>query len=143
VGRAEALTLFDFVVPLLKPVGRNGVSAPVALSYNSQNWRRDGAATYKLGADVGYGFGWRLMAGSLTPIYTSPTTFLHWLFTDASGAEYKLDVNTSGVWRSKEGIYVSYDTNSYRLQFSDGSTWLMDCVAGASEQDSGTRVSVR
>lgn len=129
----------NYMVPLLKPVGRNGVSAPVALSYNSQNWRRDGSTTYKLGADVGYGFGWRLMAGSLTPIYSSPTTFLHYLFTDASGAEYKLDVNTGGVWSSKEGIYVAFNTSTNRLEFSDGSTWLMDCVAGANEQDSGTR----
>ena len=115
------------------------LDSPVALSYNSQNWRRDGSTTFKLGADVGYGFGWRLMAGSLTPIYSSPTTFLHYLFTDASGAEYKLDVNTGGVWSSKEGIYVSFNTSTNRLEFSDGSTWLMDCVAGANEQDSGTR----
>jgi RHS repeat-associated protein len=128
----------NYMVPLVKPVGRNGVSAPIALSYNSQLWRKDGSTIYKLGADVGYGFGWRLMAGSVVPIY-SGSTLLHYLFTDASGAEYKLDVNASGVWSGKEGIYVSFNSNTNRLEFTDGSTWLMDCVSGANEQDSGSR----
>ena len=38
------------------------------MSYNSQVWRQKGAGIFKLGRDVGYGFGWRVQAGSLTPL---------------------------------------------------------------------------
>jgi hypothetical protein len=31
----------NYTLPLLNPVARGGMSVPFALSYNSQNWRRD------------------------------------------------------------------------------------------------------
>jgi hypothetical protein len=66
-------------------------------------------------------------------------TVHHWVFTDATGAEYKLDVSENGIWRSREGIYVWYDANTDKLYFPDGSFWLMGCVSGGTEPDAGTR----
>ena len=57
----------NFSVPLIKAPSRGGWSASFALSYNSQSWRQDSGGTWKLGRDVGYGFGWKLQAGSITP----------------------------------------------------------------------------
>jgi len=129
----------NYTIPLLKAQGRGGVGMGVSLSYNSQNWRKVDSTITKVGADVGYGFGWKLMAGSVIPIYSTPSTLDYYLFTDASGAEYKLDVNNNGVWRSKEGILVFYDANTYRLYFADGSFWRMESISASSEQDAGTR----
>ncbi len=129
----------NFSLPLLKPQGRGGWSVPVALSYNSQSWRYENGRTWKLGQDVGYGFGWRLLAGSLTPYWTGLWTIHSWVFTDASGAEYRLDVNTNGVWTSRQGLYMSWDSNTNRLYFPDGSFWVMDVISGGVEQDGGTR----
>jgi len=52
----------NFTLPLLGGVSR-GFGATFVLNYNSQNWRKDSAGTWKLGRDVGYGFGWKLLAG--------------------------------------------------------------------------------
>jgi hypothetical protein len=60
----------NFTLPLLKAQGRGGWGVTFALSYNSQLWRQDPGGTWKLGRDVGYGFGWQLMAGSLTPYWS-------------------------------------------------------------------------
>lgn len=61
----------NYSVPLLKAQGRGGLSLALGLTYNSQNWRMDsspsGPLYWKLGDDIGYGFGWSLSAGSLTP----------------------------------------------------------------------------
>jgi hypothetical protein len=127
----------NFSLPLLEAQGRGGWKLPIALTYNSQNWRQD-TATWNLGADVGYGYGWRLMAGSLTPYWQGYLTAHHYTFTDATGAEYRLDVNTNGVWTSKDSIYVSYDSNTNRVYFNDGSFWAMGCTSAGTEQDAGT-----
>jgi RHS repeat-associated protein len=132
----------NFSIPLLSPVGRGGVTVPVALSYNSQNWRKDNATTWKIGADLGYGFGWRLAAGSVIPVYVN-SVLSYYVFTDATGAEYKLDQNSGNVWRGTDGVYVWYDANTARLWFKNGSYWQMDCVSGGQEQDAGTRYPVR
>ncbi|HRJ21626.1 MAG TPA: hypothetical protein PLF84_21470, partial [Bryobacteraceae bacterium] len=129
----------NFTVPLLMVKGRAGMAVPVSLSYNSQNWRQDAAGTWKLGRDVGNGFGWRLMAGSLTAHYTDWWTVHHYTFADASGAEYRLDVNTNGVWTSTEPFYGRYVTAENRLFFPDGSFWHFGSVALGSEEDAGTR----
>ena len=129
----------NFSIPLLKPMGRNGLSVPLGLSYNSQLWRRDNGTSYKTGADVGYGFGWRLMAGSVTPIWTTGPTFAYYLFTDATGAEYKLDQNVNNVWSTKYGATVKFDPNANALLFKDGTKWVMGSISGAGEQDAGTR----
>ena len=76
----------NFTLPLLKAQGRGGWGATLALHYNSQVWRREASgATFKLAKDVGYGFGWRLMAGSLAPFWSDTWTLLHYVYTDSSG----------------------------------------------------------
>ncbi len=129
----------NYTVPLLKAQGRNGMGLGIGLNYNSQGWRKVNSTVTKVGADVGYGFGWQLLAGSVIPVYANPTTLSYYLFTDSTGAQYKLDVNESNVWRGKEGLAVWFDANTYRLYFPDGSFWRMESVSGASEQDAGTR----
>ena len=131
----------NFSITLLTAMGRGGWSVPFGLSYNSQNWRLEGSASWKMGADVGYGFGWRLMAGSLKPYYTGSWTLHHFIFTDATGAEYRLDqqdpVHTS-VWSSKQSLYVWYDYATNLLHFKDGSYWYMGSTSAGVEQDAGT-----
>jgi hypothetical protein len=59
----------NFTIPLVTGRGRNGISAPVNLSYNSQNWRQDGGVNWQLTADTGLGVGWKAMIGSVTSYY--------------------------------------------------------------------------
>ena len=61
----------NYTVPLIKAMAR-GWGASFNLTYNSQNWRWDNGAMWKLGEDVGYGFSWELLAGSLTPLLAGP-----------------------------------------------------------------------
>ncbi|MGC9969496.1 MAG: hypothetical protein ABSE56_02780 [Bryobacteraceae bacterium] len=129
----------NFTLPLLKAMGRNGSGVPFALSYNSQIWRQEGGRDWKLGHDVGYGVGWRLQAGSITPYLLGWASVHHYTFTDSTGAEYRLDVNTNGLWTSQESVYFRYEPATYRLYFPDGSFWVMGAVAAGTEQDSGTR----
>ncbi|MCC6540018.1 MAG: hypothetical protein IT162_20890, partial [Bryobacterales bacterium] len=133
----------NFSLPLLKAQGRHGVSLALGLSYNSQNWRKNGANTFKIGADVGYGFGWRLAAGSIFPVWNGGN-FSHYIFTDATGAEYRLDVNDgNGNWWSKEGLYVAYEAGTQRVRFMDGTYWDMYCASAGTEQDAGTYYPTR
>ena len=129
----------NFTIPLLHAQSRNGGGATFGLNYNSQNWRYDAAGTWKLGRDVGYGFGWKLLAGSITPYWSNYYTLHHFLFIDSTGAEYRLEVNSGGVWRTREGSYVYYDPNSQRLWFPNGTYWTMGQLSGPTEQDAGTR----
>ena len=55
-------------MPLVKAMGHGGWSVGFNLTYNSQNWRQDPGGTWQLGEDVGYGYGWKLLAGSLLPL---------------------------------------------------------------------------
>jgi len=126
----------NYSVPVFTAVGRNGWKVPFNLVYNSQNWRQDTGGTWNLGSDIGYGYGWRLMAGALLPVY-SGFTLSYYKFTDASGAEYRLDVNNSGIWTSRESVYVEYDATANRLYFRDGKFWTMGCTSGYSP-DAGT-----
>jgi hypothetical protein len=82
----------SYTVPLLKAHGRNGMSMGIGLNYNSQNWRRVNSTVTKIGADLGYGFVWQLLVGSVIPVYANPTTLSYYLFTHSTGAQYKLDV---------------------------------------------------
>jgi hypothetical protein len=59
----------DFTLPLIQAKSRGGWGATFGLSYNSQLWRQDLAGTFEIGKNVGYGFGWRLQAGSITPVW--------------------------------------------------------------------------
>src|SRR5581483_8449706 len=127
----------NYSVPLLKALGRGNWGISFALSYNSQNWRQDPGGTWQLGDDVGYGYGWKLLAGSLTPVYSNYWTVHHYLFTDSTGAEYILDQAGNGVWWSKQSIYLWYDPAANRLYFPDGSFWVFGCTSAGTEQDAG------
>jgi len=129
----------NFTYPMLTAMGRNGWSATFALNYNSQLWRQDAGGTWKLGRDEGYGFGWRLMAGSITPIWTTTWTLDHFIYTDSTGAEYRLDQYNAPncMWTSTEGVRVGYNPCVNRLYFPDGSFWSMGATSGGIEQDAG------
>jgi hypothetical protein len=60
------------------------------------------------------------------------------IYTDSSGAEYRLDQNTGGVWTSKDAIYISYEAATNKLWFNDGGFWLMNVESSGSEDDAGT-----
>src|SRR5271170_6831057 len=121
-------------------MSRGGGGVTFSLNYNSQMWRQDSGGTWLLGEDVGYGLGWKLQAGSLTPYWTGLwDTVDHYLFTDSTGAEYKLyDPNQTGVWTSQESVYVSYVAATSTLYFKDGSSWYFGCASGGQEADLGT-----
>jgi YD repeat-containing protein len=129
----------NFALPLLTAKTRDGWGVSFVLSYNSQLWRQDSTGTTDLTPDVGYGLGWRLQAGSVAPVNAgTPPKLDHYVFSDATGAEYKLTQNTNNVWTSVEGIYVSYDANANRLYFPDGTFWVMGSQSAANEPDAGT-----
>ncbi|HEV8414572.1 MAG TPA: RHS repeat-associated core domain-containing protein [Bryobacteraceae bacterium] len=127
----------NYTLPLINAKARNGWSVGFNLNYNSQDWRYDANRTWKYGADVGYGFGWRLMAGSITPKFADAYSVNYYLFTDSTGAEYRLDQNSGNVWSSKESVYVYYDAAASTLHFRDGSFWYFGCTSAISEADSG------
>ncbi|MBL8241703.1 MAG: hypothetical protein JNM66_30030, partial [Bryobacterales bacterium] len=133
----------SFSLPTVTAQGRGGSAVPFRLSYNSQNWRKDLGGAWKLGMDVGYGWGWRMLAGSLTPIYSDWWTVHHYVYTDGTGAEYRLETNAGGVWSSKDGIFVEYDANTGRLYSPGGSYWEFGCRASGTEQDTGTLYPTR
>jgi RHS repeat-associated protein len=142
-GAGEQIDLvsgnLNFTVPLLTAMGRNGLSATFALSHNSQNWRSVYGADRMLGADTGYGFGWQLMLGSLLPVWGVDSTVQYYLYTDSTGAQYRLDqLIGSGVWGSLDSVYVWYDSNANRLHFPSGTFWVMGCTSAGAEQDAGT-----
>src|SRR5579862_3178007 len=132
----------NYTASLFRAQGRAGTGVSFALNYNSQLWRQDPGGTWKLGEDVGYGFGWKLLAGSLTPVWSGWLALDHYVFVDSTGAEYRLDVPntpTTGVWApSSGGLHIWYDSNVGRLYFPDGSFWVFGAVSGGTEQDAGT-----
>jgi RHS repeat-associated protein len=146
----------NLTVPIIQAQGRGGWTVPLSLSYNSQNWKQDAAGVEMSSIDVGYGQGWKMMAGSLTPYWNSQMlTIDHYLYIDSTGAEYRLypiPGGPSNVWTSQlypssngpsgvangEGIYVYYDSNTGLLHFRDGSFWVMGCTSSGDEQDAGT-----
>jgi hypothetical protein len=142
-GAGEQIDLvsgnLNYTVPLVTAIGRNGLTATFALSHNSQNWRSLGGVDRMLAADTGYGFGWQLMLGSLLPVWGNDSTIQYYLYTDATGAQYRLDQsNGSGVWNSLNSVYVWYDSNTNRLYFPNGAFWVMGCTSAGAEQDAGT-----
>jgi RHS repeat-associated protein len=129
----------NFSLPILKVLSRGGWSVGVMLNYNSQMWRQDSSGTWLMGYDTGYGIGWQLQIGSLTAVYGAASQLDHYLYTDATGAEYNLSVNNGGVWTSAEGTFMSYDSNTNRVYATDGSFRVMGSVSSGGEQDAGTR----
>jgi RHS repeat-associated protein len=128
----------SFSVPLVKPVSPSGGSVTIGLSYNSQMWRQDSAGNWLIGQDVGFGLGWKILAGAITPIW-SGSQIAYYLYVDSTGAEYRLDHVTSGyLWTSTMGTYVTFDTTTYQVHFTDGSFWTMGSISASGEQDAGT-----
>jgi hypothetical protein len=138
----------NYTIPIIRAMARGGKGVSFQLGYNSQNWRQDTAGTWQLGLDTGYGYGWHLQAGSLTPLYNSSWTVAGFLFIDSTGAEYLLNTynNNNGGWISQEGIYLTqystvtggFQVSPWTLNFPDGSRWIFNCFSGGTEQDAGT-----
>jgi hypothetical protein len=126
----------SFSLPLLQAQSRTNWSVPFSLSYNSQDWRQDSGGAWGLSGDVGYGFGWKLLAGSIAPIWSGSSISLY-IFTDSTGAEYRLDQNSGTIWSSVDSVYVYFDSSSDTLHFRDGSFWKMGSTSSAGELDSG------
>jgi hypothetical protein len=134
----------NFTMPLFKAQARGGWGVTFALSYNSQNWRRDTAGTARTwnhGRDIGYGCGWRFLAGAMTPLFDGYWAVGMYRFMDSTGAEYRLTETApgSGEWVSKEGLFVTYRPAESKLYFPDGSWWFFGSIAGGTEMDLGTR----
>ena len=128
----------SFALPVLTAQGRAGLSAGFNLAYNSQNWRNYAGVDWNFDSNVGYGFGWRLLAGSITPVWNAGgMTAAYFLFMDSTGAEYRLDQNNGNVWSSKDSIYVYFDANTNLLHFRNGSSWYFGSVSAAGEPDAG------
>ena len=127
----------NFSIPLLKALGRGGWGVTFALSYNSQMWRTGNGATWFTGLDLGEGLGWKLQAGSIRPVWLNGSID-HYVYSDATGAEYRLDQNSNGVWTSLDSTYAAFNANNDYLCFPDGSFWLMNVTSVSSEQDAGT-----
>jgi RHS repeat-associated protein len=126
----------SFSIPLLHAQARGGWGVDFRLSYNSQIWRQGTAGSSLLGRDIGYGLGWVLQAGSVAPNADGRT----YIYSDASGAQYRLDRFSNGVYTSLEGPRVAFDTNVSppQLHFPDGSFWVLGSVSAAGEPDAGT-----
>jgi RHS repeat-associated protein len=133
----------NIALPLATAKARTGWGATFMLSYNSQIWRQDGANVWNLGADLGYGLGWRLQAGSIFPvIYNGVVQYL--IFTDATGAEFRLeDDGGNQIFRSKEGLHLWMNWGSRTLYFPDGGQWNMGSVSAGFEPDAGTLYPTR
>jgi RHS repeat-associated protein len=133
----------NFSMPLFKAQARGGWGVTFALSYNSQNWRRDTAGTARTwnhGRDVGYGYGWKFLAGSMAPVFNGYDTVGFYRFTDSTGAEYRFFETSfgSGEWLAKDGLFLTYKSAEKKLYFPDGSWWYFGAIAGGTEMDTGT-----
>ncbi len=95
---------------------------------------------FNLGEDVGYGYGWKLQFGSLTPYWNGGYygSIDQYLFVDSTGAEYHLNNHSNNIWYSVESIYVWYDAIANGVHFRDGTQWTMGCASAAAEPDYGT-----
>lgn len=125
----------SFSQPLLKAQSR-GWGVPFNLVYNSQNWRKDSGGTWEFNADVGVGYGWRVNAGAIEPVYTG-TTVSYYIYIDATGAEYRLSQQNGVIWTSPESAYVWWDSYGDILHFRDGSFWNFQCVSASNQPDAG------
>ncbi|MGJ5820991.1 RHS repeat domain-containing protein, partial [Paludibaculum fermentans] len=128
----------NFTLPLVNPTRRDGSKLTLSLHYNSQNWRSDSNGTWNMGRDIGYGYGWMFTAGYIRPSYKDYWLIDHYTYVDSTGAEYRLDVNESNIWRSTQGIYIRFDPANNQLIFPDGSFWYFFCASQGDEPDSGT-----
>ena len=75
----------NFTLPIAGAQGRGGAGATFALRYNSQNWRKDPGGIWHYGRNTGYGYGWRLSAGSITPVYRDWWDLAFYIYMDSTG----------------------------------------------------------
>ena len=128
----------NYVLPLLTAMGRGNSSVQFNLVYNSQNWGQNGSTQLNYGGDVGYGYGWQLLAGSITPVWNpGGLTASYYLYTDSTGAQYHLNQDNNNVWSSSESAYIWFDANANVLHFRNGSFWNFGCISAGTEADSG------
>ena len=81
----------NYNLPLLRAQARGGWSVGFSLNHDTQSWRKTGSQVWKYGVDIGYGFGWKLMAGSVMRYFSGTYQTSHFIFTDSTGTEYRLD----------------------------------------------------
>jgi len=91
----------NYTMGLLKAQSRDGLSMGFALNYNSQTWRYGDGMTWNVGTDVGYGYGFKLLAGSIYPVYNGGAVS-YYILTDSTGAEFKLDTTWGGHYFAKD-----------------------------------------
>jgi YD repeat-containing protein len=129
----------NYTLPLFKAQARGGWGATFALAYNSQMWHKESGGVWRSGGDVGYGYGWRLLAGAVVPSWRDSWVLDHYTYLDSTGAEYRLDRQMGdGTWMSSQGTYVAFHPLEGRLYFPDGGFWQMGCMATGQEEDAGT-----
>jgi hypothetical protein len=124
----------SYSLPVVLAGGR-GVNVRIPCSYNSQMWERDNPKVLSYGADTGVGYGWRVQMGSVVP-QLSGRSVTGYSFISDTGAEFPLSPS-QGVWVSLQGLFVSYDPSWRRLQFPDGTFWIMGCESASGEADAG------
>lgn len=139
----------NYNLPLIGAKARGGWGVTFSLNHDTQSWKKEGSTVWKYANDVGYGYGWRVLAGTVTRYFTNGQVSLV-IFTDSTGTPYRLDrkVNADG---STAGTYTGYwaastdkfygifedDWLSYRLRFPDGSFWEFGSRAAGFEGDYG------
>jgi RHS repeat-associated protein len=141
----------NFNLPLLKAQARGGWGVTFSLNHDTQSWKKEGSVVWNYGRDIGYGHGWKLLAGSVTRYFSGTGVTSHIIFTDSTGTDYRLDRkvdaqgNTSatvtGYWAASSSNFYGIfheDWNTYRMKFPDGSFWEFGSHAAGYEGDLGT-----
>jgi RHS repeat-associated protein len=142
----------NFSLPLLSAKGRGSTTLPIGLNYNSQNWRVDGSGTWNYGRDTGYGYGFRVLAGSIQMFANAAWGVDHWELTDSTGTQYRLDTqlisvanptpttSNTGVWATTtdSGTFI-YNANTNQLYFPSGTVWTFGCTSLGNEGDETAR----
>lgn len=67
------------------------------------------SSTGKLGGDLGYGFGWHLQAGSVTPHFSDWWNVHHCMYPDATGPQYRMGQLRAGTLIHELGhVFANY-----------------------------------
>ncbi|MEO8597158.1 MAG: hypothetical protein ABI759_27815 [Candidatus Solibacter sp.] len=110
----------------------NGYAQHYAKAQADANEWADG-----ISAPMPAGYGWRLQAGAVKPVYFIGE-LRAFIFTDATGGEYRMQPVYNNVWATSEGPKVWLDWTTQKLYFPDGSWWFMNVVSSGLEADAGT-----
>ena len=125
----------NYTLPLFAAGGR-GINVQIQGFYNSQIWERDNPTVIAYGIDTGFGYGRHIQLGSIVRQYSNGN-IIGYTFINDTGAEFPFSL-FRGVWISTQGLYISFDQTKRKLQFSDGTFWVMGCESAYGEADSGT-----